>query len=68
VAVDPYLGDQLILPLSLATGESVFTTATASSHLLTNIQVVQHFLNASIRVEQSAGRAMITVRGDGFHV
>ncbi len=49
--VDPHLADQLVLPLALAEGESQIRTSRVSQHLLTNIWVVQHFLEREIQVE-----------------
>ena len=49
-AVDPWLADQLILPLALAAGESQLRTARVTRHLLTNAQVVKEFLPAQIEI------------------
>lgn len=42
-AVGEHLADQLLLPLALA-GQGSFTTTTLSSHLTTNIEVIEKFL------------------------
>ena len=42
--IDPHLADQLIPFISLAKGNSFFTTTRITEHLLTNFWVVQHFL------------------------
>ncbi|MCP4211113.1 MAG: RNA 3'-terminal phosphate cyclase [Halieaceae bacterium] len=55
-AVDKHLADQLILPLALLPGESTFTTAEITQHLLTNIDVVQSFLPVSIDVQGALGK------------
>jgi len=47
VAMDPHLCDQIVLYLSLAPGKSEFTTI-ISSHLLTNIWVINQFLKRKI--------------------
>ncbi len=47
VAMDPHLSDQIVLYLSLAPGKSQFTTI-ISSHLLTNIWVINQFLKRKI--------------------
>ena len=47
VAMDPHLCDQIVLYLSLAPGKSEFTTI-VSSHLLTNIWVINQFLKRKI--------------------
>jgi RNA 3'-phosphate cyclase len=46
--VDPHLADQLIPLMSLAKGNSSFTTTDMTDHLLTNLWVVQHFLDVKI--------------------
>lgn len=48
--VDPYLADQLLLPLSIVQGKSQFSTSRISQHLLTNIAIIQHFLDVKIQV------------------
>ncbi|GLR14615.1 RNA 3'-terminal phosphate cyclase [Chitinimonas prasina] len=50
-AVGEYLADQLLLPMALAGGGS-FTAVTASSHLLTNMAVIEKFL--PVAFEQTA--------------
>ena len=47
---DPYLADQLILPMALAEGESRFTTSQITRHLTTNIWLVQQFLPVRFEV------------------
>jgi RNA 3'-terminal phosphate cyclase (ATP) len=55
-AVDPHLADQLLLPLCLAQGESVFTTSRVTRHLTTNADVIRRFLpEATVEVEGSEG-------------
>jgi RNA 3'-terminal phosphate cyclase (ATP) len=46
--IDPHLADQLIPFLSLAKGNSSFTTTRVTEHLLTNLWVVNHFLDVKI--------------------
>jgi RNA 3'-terminal phosphate cyclase (ATP) len=53
--IDEHSADQLILPLAFALGGSTFCTACVSSHLLTNIQVIQHFLPRHIDCEGADG-------------
>lgn len=55
-AIEPYLADQLLLPLALAQGESSFHTSAISSHLLTNARVIQAFLDVKIQVNGEEGR------------
>ena len=54
-AVDQYLADQLMLPLSLASGISRINPSLISSHLLTNAAVVEAFLPGSIQVQGQPG-------------
>jgi RNA 3'-terminal phosphate cyclase (ATP) len=42
--VDGHLADQIALYTALAQGQSTFTTAMITSHLLTNVWVIEHFL------------------------
>ncbi|PLC43697.1 RNA 3'-terminal phosphate cyclase [Ralstonia pickettii] len=56
-AVDEYLADQLVLPMALA-GAGAFTVVTASSHLLTNIGVIEKFLPVEVAVRPLASGAV----------
>jgi len=42
-ALDPYITDQLVVPLSLAPGESRWTTSEVTQHLLTNLETASAF-------------------------
>ena len=53
--VDPWLADQLLLPLTLADGPSVLRTSEVTPHLLTNAAVIRLFLPAEIRVDGPVG-------------
>ncbi|MFQ6059433.1 MAG: RNA 3'-terminal phosphate cyclase [Anaerolineae bacterium] len=53
--LDMHLADQLILPLALARGPSAFTTCRITQHLLTNIWVVEQFLDVRFEVEGGEG-------------
>ncbi len=64
-ALDPHLADQLVPYLALAQGPSEFTTSLITQHLLTNIKVVQQFVEVAIQVqgnEGEAGRVKILAR------
>lgn len=50
-AIDRYSGDQLLLPLALASGCSRFRVSHATGHLLTNVRTLCAFLERTIRVE-----------------
>jgi RNA 3'-terminal phosphate cyclase (ATP) len=54
-AVDPHSADQLLLPLALAEGRSVYTVAAVTEHLRTNIATIQAFLDRPIRIEEHDG-------------
>ena len=59
--IGSHLADQLILPMALAVGGR-FVTATPSSHLLTNIEVVRLFLGADMTIAQlGAGQYSVAI-------
>jgi RNA 3'-terminal phosphate cyclase (ATP) len=53
--IDEHSADQLLLPLAFAPEASRFRTARVSSHLLTNIEVIQQFLPRRIECEGAEG-------------
>jgi RNA 3'-terminal phosphate cyclase (ATP) len=54
-AVDPYSADQILLPLALASGRSMFTVSAITEHLRTNADTISAFLKRDIRIEQAEG-------------
>ena len=54
-AVDPWLADQLLLPLALADGPSELRTSEVTAHLLTNAEVIRLFLPVEIGVDGALG-------------
>ncbi len=54
-AVDEHSADQLLLPLALAEGRSVYTVAAVTEHLRTNARTIAAFLDRPIRVEEPEG-------------
>ena len=52
-AVDPYSADQILLPLALAEGRSVYTVSEVTEHLRTNAATLRAFLDRKIAVEES---------------
>jgi len=64
-AVDPWLADQLLVPLAFVPGESELTTTEVTRHLLTNAAVVRRFLGArSVTVLGAEGEpGRVLVRG-----
>ncbi len=64
-ALDPHLADQIIPYLALAEGTSEFTTSRITRHLLTNIWVVEQFMDVSISVQGNEGEiGRITVKSN----
>lgn len=62
-AVGEHLADQLLLPLAAGAG-GAFTTLPLSSHSLTNIEVIQRFVDVEIEVTQvSNGVVRVAVTG-----
>ena len=55
-AVDPWLADQLLLPLALARAPSTLRTSEVTGHLLTQAAVIQRFLPVSITIDGPVGQ------------
>lgn len=60
-SIGEHLADQLVLPMALA-GAGSFTTTTVSSHLQTNMQIVQRFLAVEFEVTQIGENYRVKVR------
>ncbi len=54
-AVDPYLADQLLMPLAFANAPSEIRTAEVTRHLQTNIEVLTRFLPVKIHCRGQLG-------------
>ncbi|MEE8163544.1 MAG: RNA 3'-terminal phosphate cyclase [Anaerolineae bacterium] len=54
--LDKHLADQLILPMALAFGPSVFSTCEITMHLLTNVWVVEQFLDLRFEIKGEEGQ------------
>ncbi len=66
-AVDPYLADQLLIPLVFADGESTFRTSKVTAHLITNAEVLRSFLATRIDVDGGLGEpGLVRVAGIGL--
>ncbi len=63
--VDSHLADQIILYTALARGNSFFITEEATSHLMTNIDIIRKFITVSIDINSSTGLA--TVQGSSLN-
>ncbi len=63
-AVDPHSADQILLPLALAEGRSIFTVSQTTDHLRTNATTIRAFLGRPILIEEPGiegvpGRVMV---------
>lgn len=67
-AVDPFLADQLVVPLALAAGDSAYTTSKITQHTLTSIHIVRQFLETGIEVERRGEGGTVRISGVGYHV
>jgi RNA 3'-terminal phosphate cyclase (ATP) len=56
-AMEAYLGDQLLLPMALAEGESAFSVERITGHLTTNAWVVERFGIRRVIIEGREGEA-----------
>jgi RNA 3'-terminal phosphate cyclase (ATP) len=54
-ALDPHLADQVVPWLAFCQGTSEFTTSRVTRHLLTNLWVVQQFMDIDVQVEGREG-------------
>jgi RNA 3'-terminal phosphate cyclase (ATP) len=67
-ACDPFLADQLVVPLALATGTSRITTSRVTAHLLTALSVARDLLGCPTQVRGDLGTpGSITIEGVGIH-
>ena len=55
-AIDPFICDQLLLPLSLATDPSYLHTSKITKHLVTNAQVIHAFTDSGIMIDGQIGQ------------
>lgn len=56
-SLDPFMGDQMVVPVALAQGPSTYSVAQVTSHLETNLWVTQQFLpEAELRLEGTHGQ------------
>lgn len=51
-AVDPHSADQILLPLALAEGRSVYTVSEVTEHLRTNAATIRAFIDRNILIEE----------------
>lgn len=62
-AIDPWLADQLLMPLALAHQPSVIHTSAVTQHLLTNMQVIRCFLPVKIDIDGRLGQPSMVSLG-----
>jgi RNA 3'-terminal phosphate cyclase (ATP) len=55
-ACDRHLADQMLIYLALAEGPSRFTTEAVTSHLLTNVWVIEQFLGPRFQIKGALGQ------------
>lgn len=60
VPVDPFLADQLLLPLALSSQTSQYRVANVSKHLTTNAWVIEQFNLANIAIEEDNQLVRVT--------
>ena len=63
---DPYLADQLVVPLALGGGTSRFTTSRVTPHLVTAVALTQQILGCPAQVRGEVGApGSVTIEGVG---
>ena len=66
-SIDCHLADQIILYAALAQGDSRFTTEVVTSHLLTNMWVIEQFLEVRFEVQgRLSERGLVSLKGLSF--
>jgi RNA 3'-terminal phosphate cyclase (ATP) len=62
-AIDPFMADQILLPLAFTSGKSRFTTSKITSHLKTNASVIEAFGVAEIEaVKEPTDGVTVTIQ------
>ncbi|MBU0961521.1 MAG: RNA 3'-phosphate cyclase, partial [Proteobacteria bacterium] len=59
-SVDKHLADQLLLYMALAEGDSIFVTEKVTSHLMTNIEIIEKFLPVHFTVDRVVHSIAVT--------
>lgn len=66
-AVDRYLADQILVPMSLAEGRSGYTTSQITQHTITAIELMRLWLGVTINIEGAVGEpGAVEVIGAGY--
>ncbi|QOJ78404.1 RNA 3'-terminal phosphate cyclase [Infirmifilum lucidum] len=66
VPVDPHAADNLVIYMSLASGESYFETSESTLHLETALELCRQILGSEYRVDKYPDGIKVRVRGVGF--
>lgn len=59
-AIGEHLADQVLLPMALA-GSGAFTTIRMSSHLRTNVAIIEKFLAVEFKIDEADGGVRVSV-------
>lgn len=66
-AVDPYLADQLLLPLAITKETTRISTSKVTNHLITNAKIISYFLPIDIKIDGEMGfPGKITIEAEPF--
>ena len=60
-AVDPWLADQILLPLVLSNEPGRLRTSMLTQHLSTNAQVIRHFMPVNIEINQEETSTLVSI-------
>ncbi len=63
IPVDPFLGDQLLLPLALSSQISQYRVASMSQHLMTNAWAIEQFEIANIVIDKDKNLVSVIPQG-----
>lgn len=64
-AVDPFLVDQLLIPMSFANGKSTLRTNKITSHIRTNLEVIKAFFPVKIEiVENGSNDFLVSIQNN----
>jgi len=61
-AVEPFLADQLLLPLSFAREESILTISRVTRHLLSNAEIIRNFLPVTLDIKDLGKTGSVRIR------
>lgn len=62
-SLDPHMADMAVVYMALADGVSRMSTPEATTHLQTNIYIVERFLPTKIQLHKAGGKWVIETRG-----